>query len=155
MSFMNTRKHSYFLSLVAIVLVFSLLMPITANAAVPDTAAPAASDYLVSYTTYICSIGSGMLQIWWRVTGTRDMENIGTLTIMLYESTDNSNWYWVDTFLHTDYPHMLSHNDSHHMSFVDYQGVTGRYYKAYVTIWSGGDTVGDARYMWTPVERAG
>ena len=140
--------------IVAVLLVFALL-PINGFAAVPETVAPQASAYLTSYTTYICSIGSGVLQIWWRVTGTGRMENIGTLRILLYESTDNSNWYWVDTFLHEDYPHMLSHDDSHYMSFVDYQGVTGRYYKAYVTIWSGGDTEGDARYMWTPVERAG
>lgn len=152
---MNRRKNSCFISLVAIILAFSLLMPTTVGAAVPETVAPAASDYLVSYTTYICSIGNGVLQIWFRVTGTGDMENLGALDIRLYESTDNSNWYWVDTFSYEDYPHMLSHDDSHHMSFVEYQGVVGRYYKALVTIWSGGDTEGDARYMWTPVERAG
>ena len=152
---MNKQKHNRFMAIVAFLLVVTLMLPSNVFAAVPETIEPQASAYLTSYTAYVCSIGSGVLQIWFRVTGTGDMENIGTLRILLYESTDNSNWYWVDTFRHTDYPNMLSHNDSHHMSFVEYQGIAGRYYKALVTIWSGGDTEGDARYMWTPVERAG
>ena len=36
---------------------------------------------------------------------------------------------------------------------VDYEGVPGRYYKAYVGIWAGPEDGGDTRYIWTPVER--
>ena len=151
---MYRKKFSCLFSLIAIVLVLSVVMPIPAFAALPDTVQPLASDYLVSYTSYIGPVGSGMVQIWFRVTGTDYMADIGTLSIMLYESTDNANWYWVDTFLYEDYSNMLSHDDAHHMSYVEYQGVAGRYYKAYVCIWAGDETTGDARYMWTPVEQA-
>lgn len=154
MSNMHGKKHSYFFSLVAIVLVLSIATPISAYAAVPDTMEPLASDYLVSYTSYIGPVGGGKVQVWFRVTGTDYMTDIGVLTIRLYESTDNVNWYWVDTFLHDDYSNMLSHNDSHHMSYVEYQGVAGRYYKALVTIWAGNGTSGDTRYMWTTVKQA-
>ena len=151
---MNGKKYSCFFSVIAIALVISMATPISVCAAVPDTVEPLASDYLVSYTSYIGPVGGGKVQIWFRVTGTDYMADIGVLTIQLYESTDNENWYWVDTFLHDDYPNMLSHNDSHHMSYVEYEGVAGRYYKAYVTIWSGNETTGDARYMWTTVKQA-
>lgn len=115
---------------------------------------PLASDYLASYTSYICAMGSGDLEIWFRVTGTGTQEYLGVLTIYLYESTDNVNWYWVETFMDTDYDSMLATNAWHHMNHVDYQGVAGRYYKAYVQIWGGPAEGGDTRCIWTEVERA-
>ena len=151
---MKKQKSVCFVRVVVILLVISLISPATAFAAVPDEIQPLASNYLTSYTTYIGSVGNGVVQVWFRVTGTGYMDHIGTLSIMLYESTDNENWYWVDTFLHEDYSNMLSYNDSHHMSYVEYEGVAGRYYKAYVCIWAGNGTSGDTRYMWTPVEQA-
>ncbi len=151
---MYRRRYTHLFSVIAVVLVLSFVMPIPSYAAVPDTVEPLASDYLISYTTYIGSVGDGKVQVWFRVTGKGFLSDIGALTIRLYESTDNENWYWVDTFRHDTYSNMLSHNDSHHMSYVEYEGVSGRYYKAYVTIWAGNGTSGDTRYMWTPVERA-
>lgn len=151
---MYRQKHPVFFRIGIVMLVFFLAMPIPAQAAVVDSIEPRASDYLVSYTTYIAPVGNGVVQVWFRVTGTGYMTDIGTLSIVLYESTDNENWTWVDTFLHEENPNMLSHNDSHHMSYVEYQGVAGRYYKAYVCIWSGNGAEGDARYMWTTVKQA-
>lgn len=151
---MHRNKFRCLFSLIAIVLVLSVVMPVPAFAALPDTVQPLASDYLVSYTSYIGPIGGGKVQVWFRVTGTDYMEDIGTLTIRLYESTDNINWTRVKTFLHEDYSNMLSHNDAHHMSYVEYQGVAGRYYKAYVCIWAGDETTGDSRYIWTPIKQA-
>ena len=97
-------------------------------------------------------MGDGNLEIWWEVCGTRIWADIGVLTIYLYESTDNSNFYWVKTFAFTDYPHMLLHDDYFSMDCVSYEGVPGRYYKAYVQIWAGPEDGGDTRYIWTPVE---
>ena len=149
------RKKSHFLvKLIAIALVISLCAPIGAQAAMPETVQPMASAYLMSYTAYICAMGDGDLEIWFEVTGTGTWADIGVLTVYLYESTDNSNFYWVDTFKFTDYPNMLWHNDFVCVDHVDYEGVPGRYYKAYVGIWGGPDPGGDSRYIWTPVERA-
>jgi hypothetical protein len=75
------------------------------------------------------------------------------LTISLYESTDNSNFYWVEAFRFTSSPNMLWHNNYFCVDHVDYEGVPGRYYKAYVQIWAGPEDGGDTRYIWTPVER--
>ena len=148
------RKKSHFLvKLIAILLVVSLCAPIGAQAAMPETVQPMASAYLMSYTAYICAMGNGDLEIWFEVLGTRTWADIGVLTIYLYESTDNSTYYWVETFRFTDYSNMLWHDDNICIDHVDYEGVPGRYYKAYVHIWAGPEDGGDGRYIWTPVER--
>ena len=148
------RKKSHFLvKLIAILLVVSLCAPIGAQAAMPETVQPLASAYLTDYTAYICAMGDGDLEIWLEVTGKDYWADIGLLRVYLYESTDNSNFYWVDTFKFTDYPNMLWHNDFMCVDHVDYEGVPGRYYKAYVQIWAGPEDGGDSRYIWTSVER--
>ena len=151
---MLKRRQTYVIKAIAIVLAMSLMMPIGATAAEEDSVTPRASSYLAAYTAYICAMGNGDLEIWFEVTGTRVQEYLGVLTIYLYESTDNVNWYWVKTYLNTEYETMLSTNDWHHVDHVDYEGVEGRYYKAYVQIWGGPDDTGDSRYIWTDVERA-
>ena len=151
---MANQKRTVLVKMIAVILVMALMAPISVSAAVPENVMPMASDYLMGYTAYICAMGGGNLEIWFEVTGTGTQEYLGVLTIYLYESTDNVNWYWVETFLDTEYDTMLSTNDWHHVDHVDYQGVAGRYYKAYVQIWGGPDDCGDTRYIWTPVERA-
>lgn len=151
---MKRQSNTCFVKMVACFLIIILVVPYAASAAMPDTVEPCASDYLISYTSYICHMGGGDLEIWYRVTGAGTQFDLGVLTIQLYESSDQSNWSWVDTFQHYDYEQMLAHNTAHHMSHVDYQGTEGKYYKALVTIWGGSETDGDARYIWTDVEYA-
>lgn len=129
-------------------LIFTLIIPATANAATVDPVMPMASYYLDSYNTYICDMGSGNLQIWFNVMGTGDMDEIGTLSILLFESSDNINWTRVKTYSHENYSSMLAYDDWYHASYVSYQGIAGKYYKAYVCIWAGKNGAGDTRYMW-------
>lgn len=150
---MERKRSRFFVKLVAIMMVVSLCAPIGAQAAMPETVQPMASAYLAAYTAYICAMGEGNLEIWWEVTGTRTWADVGVLTVSLYESTDNSNFYWVEAYDFTDYPNMLWHDDYICIDHVDYEGVPGRYYKAYVQIWAGPEDGGDTRYIWTPVER--
>ena len=151
---MERKKSQFLVKLIAIALVISLCAPIGAQAAMPETVQPMASAYLMDYTAYICAMGDGNLEIWWEVTGTDYWADIGVLRVYLYESTDNSDFYWVDTFKSTDYPNMLWHDTYICVDHVDYEGVPGRYYKAYVCVWAGPEDTGDARYIWTPVEQA-
>lgn len=150
---MERKRNRVFIKVIAAALAVILLTPVHAQAAVPETVSTMASAYLASYTAYICAMGNRELQIWYEVLGTRTQEYLGALTIYLYESTDNENWYWVKTFLHEDYDTMLAQNTYAHVNYVPYyEGIPGRYYKAYVGIWGGPDDCGDARYIWTPVE---
>ena len=150
---MEKKRNRFFIKLIAITLAVILFVPVYAQAAIPETASPMASAYLSSYTAYICPMGDGELQIWFRVLGTGTQDYLGALSVHLYESTDNENWSWADTFLHEDYDTMLAQNTYGHMNYVTYdEGVPGRYYKAYVGIWGGPADCGDSRYIWTPVE---
>ena len=151
MSIKPITKH---MRLIALFLVIAFMIPVSAQAAVIDVAEPRASNYLDSFNTYICAMGSGKLQIWYTVVGDTDMDEIGVTSIRLYESTDNVNWTRVKTYSHENYSSMLAEDDWIHSSYVSYNGVAGRYYKAYVCIWAGKNGSGDTRYMWTPVERA-
>ena len=151
---MATKKWSIIDRLIAILLVCSLITPIAVSAETLDVVQPCASTYLTSYNTYICPMGSGKLQIWYTVVGDTDMDHIGTLSIRLYESTDQSSWKLVKTFLHEDYSSMLADNDYFHSSYVSYNGTAGKYYKAYVCIYAGIGNNGDTRYMWTLVKKA-
>lgn len=151
---MLRRKKNYFIKVIAIVLTIALMMPIGAAAAETEAVMPRASYYLAAYTAYVCAMGSGNLEIWFEVTGTDFQDYLGVMIIYLYESTDNVNWTWVKTFHHTDHTQMLLTNAWQNIDCVEYQGVAGRYYKAYVGIWGGPDPGGDSRYIWTPVERA-
>lgn len=129
-------------------LVLSFILPSTAYVANADNVMPLASYYLDAYNSYICDVGSGKIEIWFEVMGTGDMDEIGVLSIILYESSNNRDWTRVETFLHEDYDTMLAEDDWYHCSYVPYQGTTGKYYKAYVCIWAGKDGDGDSRYMW-------
>ncbi len=142
------RFYKGSIKVIALCLIISLIFPISVSAATVETAQPYASKYLSAYNTYICDMGSGELQIWYEVMGTGDMDEIGVLSIYLYESSDNSTWTWVETFQHEHCSSMLAYDDWSHISYVSYQGTAGKYYKAYVCIWAGKDGSGDTRYMW-------
>ena len=133
--------------ILAITLTLSFLLPSFASATSIETAQPYASNYLTAYNTYICRV-SGGIQIWYEVMGTDDMDEIGVLSIILYESSDNTNWTRIKTFSHENYSSMLAEDDWYHASYVSYAGSASKYYKAYVCIWAGKNGSGDTRYMW-------
>lgn len=139
--------------IVALVLAFILIVPSMLLVATA-TANPRASDYLNSYNTYLYNAALGKIQVYFDVTGVNYMDEIGTLTIKVYESTDKENWTWVKTYTNGDTPSMLGYNKVYYSGHVDYQGTIGRYYKAYVCIWAGKNGDGDTRYMWTDIKKA-
>lgn len=150
---MNIKKREIIIRLVALVLVTVLTIS-AGNLSAVATVQSRASDYLNSYSAYIYPAGGGKIQVWFNVKGTGTLEALGALTIQLYESTDNSNWTWVKAYSHNNYPNMMGYNDYYHSGHVDYQGVAGRYYRAYVCIWGGGLTIGDNRYFYTSSKKA-
>ena len=151
---MLIRKHSFAMKMIALVLAFAIMTPCNVSAVTSEPIQPYASKYLTSYNTYVCAMGSGKVEVWFNVMGTGTMDEIGVLSIKLYESTDQTNWTRVKTYSHENYSSMLEESDYYHCSYVSYQGTAGKYYKAYVCIWAGKNGSGDTRYMWTSVERA-
>lgn len=143
------KKKSTLIRVVALLLVIIFICPVNA-----DAVESRASYYLDSYSAYIYPAGWGKVQIWFTIDGINYMDEIGTLSIKLYESKDGETWTWVKTFQHVDYPDMLGYNKICHTGHVEYTGTIGRYYKAYVGVWAGKDGEGDTRYFWIGPEKA-
>ena len=146
---MCKKSASIAVRFIALLLVLLLTVPVYANAAGVEIAQPRASAYLDNYGAYVYLPGNGQVQVYFNVTGTDDMDELGALSIAIYESTDGTNWTWKTTFKHDLTPGMLSYNDDFHTGHVTYNGVVGRYYKALVCIWGGKNGQGDTRYFWT------
>ncbi len=146
---MNNKKISRTFRIAALLLAIVLLLPVSTMAAESRS-----SLYLDSYSAYVYPAGWGKVQVWFDVTGTNDMDEIGALEIQLYESKDNTNWTWVKTFGYTGNPGMLGYDDFTHTGHIEYSGTIGRYYKAYVCVWAGKNGAGDSRYFWTSPKKA-
>lgn len=144
---MNHAK-SLLLKLTVFCLVLVLAIPVNAFATEDDSVLPRASYYLTEYNTYICDVGGGQIQIWYEVTATGYMDEIGVLSIELYEVKADGSLKWIKTFLHEDYSSMLITDDNYHCSYVSYQGSSSKTYQAQVCIWAGKNGSGDTRYMW-------
>ncbi len=142
-------KKSVLSIFLVLIFVFSVVSPASATAVTPR-----ASDYLMSYSAYIYPAGWGKVQVWFSVDGVDYMDEIGSLSIQIYESKDQETWTWVETFLHDDCAGMLGYNNHYHSGHVEYAGTIGRYYKAYVCVWAGKDGDGDTRYFWTSPKKA-
>ena len=147
------RKQGLPLRLLAIALIVALVLPFGANA-VEQVVQPRASDYLSSYSAYVSVSGGGKIKVYYSVSGTEYIDSLGAKSIAIYESTNNSSWTWKKTFTSTSTPSMMSYDDAYHSGYVNYQGVAGRYYKAYVCVWGGDNGAGDNRYFWTSVKQA-
>ena len=139
----------------AMLLAVALILPMGVGASAVETIQPRASYYLDSYNAYVYPAGNGKIQVYFSVYGTDYMDTLGALTIQIYESTNgSSNWTWKKSFTNDTTPSMIDYNDYYHSGHVDYQGVAGRYYRAYVTIWAGKDGAGDTRYFYTSAKLA-
>lgn len=146
------KKSTILFRILALLLVISTLTGGLVSA--DNISEPRASDYLSSYNTYPYNASWGKIRIYFDVTGTNYMDEIGALNIKIYESTDNETWTLVKTFKHSTTPSMLGANEMYYSSYVEYAGTIGRYYKAYVCLWAGKDGNGDTRYMWTGAQKA-
>ena len=128
-------------------LVVSLALPVYALET-SESIMPCASAYLTSYNTYICDMGNGEFQVWFDVAGTGKMDELGALSIAVYEVNSDGSLTWIKTFLHENNPSMLRYDNYWHCSYVSFQGSSSKTYKAYVCIWAGKNGSGDTRYMW-------
>lgn len=146
---MLSYRKKAIIRMIACVMIITMIIPVGVSAAVE----PRASDYLSAYNAYVYLPGDGEVRVYFNVQGTTTLDELGALSIQLYEcSTNSSNlndWEWKTAFAHDLSPGMLGYDDFYHSGYVSYQGTPGKYYKAYVCIWGGKDGDGDTRYFWT------
>lgn len=146
---MIIKRKSVLAGFIIFILIVSMVCPASATAI-----APRGSDYLASYSAYVYPAGWYKVQIWFSVNGVDYMDEIGSLSVQIFESKDQETWTWVETYNFEDNPGMLGYNDYYHSGHVEYSGTIGRYYKAYVCVWAGKNGDGDARYFWTIPQKA-
>lgn len=151
---MKTRKHKHLTRVIVFLFLVSMVLPLFGSAAVIEPDRPQASYYLNSYSGYIAALGGGKVAACFTARGTTTMDELGALRVVLEESTDNSNWYTVANYHYSSYSSMMGYGKTLHSGSVSYNGVAGRYYRAYITIWGGKDGGGDTRYFWTNPKQA-
>ncbi len=107
---------------------------------------PFASRYITAYDTFLVDKGSGKIEIWFDVTGTTRMDEIGAQKIELKEKRDDG-WKTVATYNYTDveHSHILTTNKTIYSDYVEYFGTVGKEYYAIVTVWASKSGSGDSR----------
>lgn len=155
---MYNKKKSAIVRIAALILVMTMLVPVGASAYAVEQIQPRASYYLSAYSAYVYIAGGSEVRAYFDVSGTGYMDELGALSIQIYEcdtnSSDINDWTWKKTFKHNTTSGMLSYDDDYHSGYVTYQGTAGKYYKAYVCVWGGKNGNGDTRYFWTSAKKA-
>jgi hypothetical protein len=109
-----------------------------------------ASQFIISTNVHLNADGGGNVSVWFSVTGTRTMDEIGATHIRLFERS-GSTWSLVKTYNLATYTDMLGYNRSFYGSHVTYAGVSGRSYYAVVFLWAGLNGQGDSRERTTSI----
>lgn len=147
------KKRNVALRILVLVLAIVFVCPMNVSAAEPR-----ASYYLDSYNAYPYAAGGGKIQIWFTVTGVEYMDDIGSLSIQIYDcatnSTNDGDWSFVTSFNNGNTPSMLGHDKYIYQSHVECDATVGRWYRAYICIYAGKDGGGDTRYFWTSAVKA-
>lgn len=94
------------------------------------------SSYFAALQAYIYRTTDTQFQVWFDVTGTRRMEEIGVSEILVQRSVNNATWTTVATFTPDNYPQMLEYNTGTAVNYVPYTGSMYYYYRAYVTFYA-------------------
>ena len=119
----------------AIVLCLSIIAP---------SAAARGSLYISTYNAYMTAGNSGNVTAWFDITGTGTMDQIGAVTVYVYEDGT-----LVKTFSHTTTAGMMASNTFFHASSVTYSGTVGKNYSACVVFQAGKNGSWDNRSMST------
>lgn len=136
-----------FLKTVCVLMVAVMLFTTTVFAA--ESVEPRASSYFVMTSTYIDRYSDNSLEIWFDMTATGAMSELGVRYIELQRSTDRTNWTTVKTYDKADYPQMIYNNTVAHADCVTYQGSSGYYYRAYVEFYAKNSTGSGVYHRYT------
>lgn len=137
------NKNNKFIRIIAVFTVVAMLISTTIFAVEPR------STYIKDYDISISATGNGKVKFSVTVESRNVMSRIGCKSIVVYESTDNSNWIYVVSYYDSDYPNFMGANKSSHTASLYHQGTAGRYYKATITVYAGNSSGGGVDYIQT------
>lgn len=82
------------------------------------------------------------------------MGEIGVSGLIVYESTDQTNWSTVGYYNYNTHSNLIAYNTQVFNASLTRTGVAGRYYKAQVNFWAGNGGTGDSCIVTTSIVRA-
>lgn len=124
-----------FINCICLLLVISMVVAIPAMAAETDNAR--SSSYFSSFDAYLHWTSSTQFQVWFNVTGTRVMDEIGASSITIQRKpTNGSSWETVATYSKDSCPSLIGHNTVTHASYIGGTKASGYTYRAYVTFYA-------------------
>ena len=123
-----------FIRLVSLVMVAVMLLAVPVLAA--EEAVPRASRYIMSTCVYLYQNTSTEFEVWYEVVALDLMNELGAYSIRVQESTDGQNWTTVRSFYASDTPSMVREDAWCHNGYVTYNGIPGRYYRAYIILFA-------------------
>lgn len=97
-----------------------------------------ASNYFAFSSAYFNVLSGSKFEIWFDVTATGLMDELGASKIELERSSDGVNWTPVKTFYKASYPSMMDPDDvsGAYSGYVTYTYTSGYYYCATVTLYA-------------------
>lgn len=118
------------------------------------SASARSSAYLNSYSAAVVPKSNGVLAVTVDVAGVGSMTELGASLIIIYESTDNEDFYQVGRYESSKYPHMMGSGTHYYEDAVTYYGVIGRYYYASVYVYAANANGSDEKNYTTGIVRA-
>lgn len=110
-----------------------------------------ASEFFITDSCYLNQTSDTEFEVWFDVTGTDIMDEIGAKTIKVQRSSDGNSWITVKTFTKEDYPEMIDIDSGFHGCGLPYTGSKGYSYRALVYFYAkkGDNSASLSRYTYT------
>ena len=120
---------------VSLILVFAMVLAVPVSAM--ENGNQRASDYFAASRVYFEHVSGSSYEIWFEVTGTGWMDELGVKKITLQRSSDEVNWSSVATFSKDNYSQMVNTSGAvTHVGYVDCTCTSGYYYRALVELYA-------------------
>lgn len=122
-----------FVQIIALVLVITILLAVSAGAENVDSKA---SAYFMSSSTYLDKVSSTTFDACFSVGAYGIMDELGASSIKIQRSSDGNSWTTMKTYSKANYPQLICENTSSHAAYVTYTGTAGYYYRAKITLYA-------------------
>ena len=124
-----------FIQFICLILVFTSIMTMPTYAS--ETVDQRASNYFAVSSAYFNVISDSKFEIWFDVTATGLMDELGASKIELERSSDGVNWTTVKTYRRANYSQMVKTTAAgSYSASVPYTYSDGYYYCATVTLYA-------------------
>lgn len=120
---------------ICIILVMAMVLAMPAHAAgIQDSRA---SSYFTMSSTYLEPISDTRFEVWFRVTATGTMDELGSSMIIVQRRASSSDDWENDRYYYPDtYTQMIDYDQTTHAACVTYTGSADYEYRAYIELYA-------------------